>query len=243
MKAFLSKIYKQKKKNIEGEDQDEIKYTNAEIKTMISKFKRLESVSKTENEENAKKMEHEYATYETAFEGLNLENKSVIFYGIFFTLRRLILSFVCLFLDDYPFFQIVVYIALSQFYLIYLVFAKPYVSRQQNIIEQINEQGIFCLGLLGMCMIGLAITFEDRETQGQFMTALVSAKLLFNAIYIVVTVIRDAKKIIKAKCAKRKQKKKELARKKELERNKEKAFKMRKRSLQERAAQNKSLLL
>ena len=59
------------------------------------------------------------------------------------------------------------------------------------------------IGVIGMCMIGMATTFEDRETQGLFMTGLVSAKLLFNAVLIVATFVVEARSKCKRHWAKK----------------------------------------
>ena len=91
--------------------------------------------------------------------------------------------------------------------------AQPYKSSQQNYVEMVNEQIIFFLGTLAMCLIGMTPTFEAREIQGQFVTGILALKLGFNAFRIFFSMVRQ----FKSWCKKRAQKKKEQKKKKEEE--------------------------
>ena len=57
-----------------------------------------------------------------------------------------------------------------------------------------------------MCMIGIAYTFEDTETQGMFITTIVGFKLLFNFFLILKGMFDSLKRYLRRKCLSKKAK-------------------------------------
>ena len=149
-----------------------------------------------------------FATYGTLFEGLDLSKRSAILYNLIFFARRLILCYVAMFLGRFSWLQIIIFVVCSQLNLLYLAYAAPFEDTSSNFIEQVNEQFIFLIGVLSMCLIGLAYTVEDRDTQGHFMTGIIYTKLLINLFFIIRQSFKPLKQYWKKRLASKKQNKK-----------------------------------
>ena len=80
-----------------------------------------------------------YAMYGTFIDGLDLSKRSVILFNLIFIVRRLVMCYVAVFLDEYPWLQIIIFVVTSQLNLLYLAYAAPFDSYQRHFTEQLNE--------------------------------------------------------------------------------------------------------
>lgn len=74
--------------------------------------------------------------------------------NLFFILRRLILILSAVFLSDYPSLQVMLYMALSNLNIIYLLLWRPYAEPLTQRLELFNE---LCVSLSGL----LFLAFTD----------------------------------------------------------------------------------
>ena len=91
--------------------------------------------------------------YGAIYEGYKNEKKTTKWYIGYFYLRRLLISICCVYLINYPVFQIQLYIALSLTNVIFIILAKPYEGMRANYTEVFNE-----LTILGVSIHLLVFT-------------------------------------------------------------------------------------
>ena len=129
-------------------------------------------------------------------EGLDFKNYEIFFYNLWFILRRIIFLFVALFWENYPYYQIVIFVWCSIFALIYLLHAKPYKSREQDRIETVNESLIYMLGIFSTAI--LVFTDSKRMLLGDTLVFLIYIKVVFNVLMILKAVFDSLKPCLKA---------------------------------------------
>ena len=78
-----------------------------------------------------------------------------MFFAFVFITRRIALVYIAMFLINYSWLQIIIFVNVSCMELFYLSFELPYKSNVKNVIEIINECGILICGYFALCLIGL----------------------------------------------------------------------------------------
>ena len=129
-------------------------------------------------------------------EGLDFRNYEIFLFNLWFILRRIIFLFVALFMEDYPYYQIVIFVWCSIVAQGYLLHAKPYSSQEQCTIETINEGMIYMLGIFSTAI--LAFTDSQRELLGDTLVFLIYIKVSFNFLMILKAVFDSLKPCLKA---------------------------------------------
>jgi hypothetical protein len=60
-------------------------------------------------------------------------------FNVYFLARRFVIVLVLVVLDHLPFFQLVIFLLLSELYLLYLICYDPLISKRENWMNKINE--------------------------------------------------------------------------------------------------------
>ena len=79
------------------------------------------------------------ARFGSLYEGIRTDSIACLLSNFFFTSRRLVLILVTVNWTDYPAFQVMAYIFLSNFNIVYILNYKPFETRETNLIELFNE--------------------------------------------------------------------------------------------------------
>lgn len=84
------------------------------------------------------------ARYGSLFEGLKMSQtgNSRLWYNVILLARRIIYSFICVYLADYQMQQIQCYTLISLLSLMYIMYYKPFIKREQNMLEIFNELAV-----------------------------------------------------------------------------------------------------
>ena len=91
-------------------------------------------------------------------------------------MRRLLLVAAAILLSDYPAFQVMLFISLSQLNLVYIVACAPYESKWANVNEAFNE----CCILMTSYTLILFTDYMDSVEYRDFSGFLIIALILFN---------------------------------------------------------------
>jgi len=89
-------------------------------------------------------------------------DKTSLFYNIIYLTRRIILSFVCIYMSDFSGQQIQLTIFVNTLVMIYVGRQRPFNERMLNTKELVNEYFILCLTTN---LIGFSALCDDFNTQ------------------------------------------------------------------------------
>ena len=78
-----------------------------------------------------------------------------MFFAFVFTIRRISLCYIAMFLGSQSWLQMIIFVYISCLQLFYLSYEMPYEKRNTNVIEIINEVIILICSYYAMCLIGL----------------------------------------------------------------------------------------
>ncbi|CDW90296.1 UNKNOWN [Stylonychia lemnae] len=136
---------------------------------------------------------------------MNLDTKSFIslLNLLSYLLRRLIMAISIVYLNDYPGFQAMTQVLISQGVLIYFVYAKPFTELQQNIFEFYNEISLLVIGYFLLPLSTLELTPQFRENTGWAIIAICMTNLTVNymsLVFSIFTAVYGMIKKFKSKC-------------------------------------------
>ena len=119
------------------------------------------------------------------YEEYNNEKQTTKWFIGYFYLRRLLFSICCVYLINYPVFQIQLYMAFSLANLIFIIRAKPFTTRKANYTEIYNEVTILVVSILLFSFTDFVPNTSTRQAAGYSLIAIV----LLNMIYHLLTLI------------------------------------------------------
>lgn len=130
------------------------------------------------------------------YEGLKLKSFIHLLCTFLFTVRRLILVAATILLSDYPAFQVMLFIFLSELNLIYIVHCSPYDGKWANVNEAFNE----CCILLSSYTLILFTDYMDsvqyRDLTGFLIISLILFNFIANLFFQFIEVLRKLKLLI-----------------------------------------------
>ena len=107
----------------------------------------------------------EWEEFEPIVAGLKHHKQFGIFFTVGLVWRRIIMLFVAMFMDNYPIFQVLIFVGSSVFMLCFIGYQRPFISPKENRLELYNEFSILTVGILTMAHLGL---IRDPEKDGVF---------------------------------------------------------------------------
>jgi hypothetical protein len=140
------------------------------------------------------------------YEGLKLRSFMHLLCTLLFTVRRLVLVAAAILLSDYPAFQVMLFICLSQLNLIYIVACAPYESKWANVNEAFNECCILMTSYTLILFTDYMDSAEYRDISGFLVISLILFNFLANLLFQFIEVLRKLKLVfllLKAKFLKK----------------------------------------
>ena len=112
----------------------------------------------------------------------------------FFTMvRRLILLYIAMFLEEHSWLQVSVFTLLSLASLVYLGYTRPFKTRQQNRLNIFNEWCSLVIAYHVMVLNGMSHQVETFQDTGTLITNLLYFNWGVNALIILTMVCKEAK--------------------------------------------------
>ena len=133
--------------------------------------------------------------YRKFYEGLK-RTKSAMILNSLFMLRRMIFVH-SVYMNQIVSIQIIVFALSTQFYWMYLLLSRPYISRQQNFQETFNDLTIFIEGYHLICLTDFVLYPEVKFAVGYSMILVVVVNLIFGIVPVVGQVFKTVKLSIK----------------------------------------------
>jgi len=96
----------------------------------------------------------EWIEYEPIVAGLKHYKKLGIFFTALLIWRRIIMLFVAMFLEHYPWIQVLIFVYSSLGMSIFLGYSMPFITKKENRVELFNEFSIMTVGILAMAYVG-----------------------------------------------------------------------------------------
>ncbi len=128
--------------------------------------------------------------FSSIYDGLKTSSPIYLMCAFFFTIRRFALIAITVMLSSYPFFQVICYIFLSKFSVLYLIQVKPYKDRSTNLNEIFNE----CCVLTSSYTLFLFTDWIDNMRVREYNGYLIIAIILLNfTLNICIQIVCGAK--------------------------------------------------
>ena len=108
----------------------------------------------------------DFKIYKSLTNGLRKESSLSLAINFFTMARRLILLYVAMLLDHYPWLQITVFMSLSLLSTLYLGYTWPYKNRVQNHLSMFNETAILIIAYLVMVLVGISEEADKKQSAG-----------------------------------------------------------------------------
>lgn len=131
--------------------------------------------------------------YNLIIEGFRTDTLMRANYMFYFIMRRFISSMTLIVLIDYPYFQLVILLALSLMNMNYLIGTKP--LRDANILELLNEMTIYIVVLMMCNFMNSAMPLQLADQLGWILIGVVACNMIIN---ITVTCVNMLKSFISA---------------------------------------------
>jgi len=151
-----------------------------------------------------KLMEPEFnSKYGAFYNDFKIENKGALLYHSVFVIRRYLFALTCVYLTDYPHFQIQLFAMYSIFYLWYLIAVRPFRAEFMNYIEIMNETVIL---LCSSSLFVFTRFVSDSRLQfqvGMGLVVTVLANIGVNILFAIINTIVDIYQTLKRRSAKK----------------------------------------
>ena len=99
--------------------------------------------------------------------------------------RRIVLLFTAMFLTNYAWIQVIVFVWMAFMSMFFIGYVMPHVERAQNIMELVNEEFVLICAYLSMTLIGLSVNPEMSDSIGMMMTWTLRSMLILNMVFII----------------------------------------------------------
>ena len=116
------------------------------------------------------------------YEDYNNEKQTTKWFIGYFYLRRLLFSICCVYLINYPVFQIQLYMAFSLANLIFIIIAKPFTTKKANYTEIYNEVTILAVSFVLFSFTDFVPNTSTRQVAGYFLIAIVLLNILYHLL-------------------------------------------------------------
>ena len=97
----------------------------------------------------------EWKLYEPILAGLKVYNSIGIFFTVCLIWRRIFMLFVAMFLEDYAWLQVLIFLFSSLFMCCFIAHFWPFIKVGTNRVELFNEVMIMTVGILAMAYVGI----------------------------------------------------------------------------------------
>jgi hypothetical protein len=125
----------------------------------------------------------------SVLEGLDKTKKSIIFYPVFFMIRRTIIAWQAIFIKNAFTFQMITNITMSLIQLIYLLTVKPFENQLNQNLELLNESFTLLLTYLVLTLNEEWISnWYARHTVGYAFATIVALNILINFFFLFRTI-------------------------------------------------------
>ena len=139
----------------------------------------------------------DWEIYEPILAGLKVHNRIGIFFTVCLIWRRIILLFVAMFLDDYAWIQVIVFVYCSLFMCCFVAYSWPFIKATANDVELFNELMIMIVGVLAMVYVGLVRTPLEGYEVGEWMKRVIQSQIAINLALLIYKLAWNAKLRIK----------------------------------------------
>ena len=119
------------------------------------------------------------------YEEYNNEKQTTKWFIGYFYLRRLLFSICCVYLINYPVFQIQLYMAFSLANLIFIILAKPFTTRKANYTEIYNELTVLAVATHLFTFTDFVPDASKRKEIGYSIIAIVLMNMMYHLLTIV----------------------------------------------------------
>ena len=123
--------------------------------------------------------------YNFLFSDLKLKHLRQVLFHMLFLLRRLATMSVLVLLSDFPYFQIVILLVLSQIQMMYLLDCSPLATKKQNKIVFFNEISTYLVIHISFHFLNPIMDNVLKQSLGWLIIGLISLNILVNLIFVV----------------------------------------------------------
>ena len=108
----------------------------------------------------------DFRIYKSLTNGLRKESSLSLAINFFTMVRRLVNLYMAMFLGQYAWLQITVFMAISLLSTLYLGYTWPYKKRVQNHLSMFNETAILIIAYLIMVLVGISEEAGKKQAAG-----------------------------------------------------------------------------
>ncbi len=119
------------------------------------------------------------------FEDLNVKSRGALLFNAFFIVRRLLFVFICIFMKEWPFLQIIILFYQCLLMLIYLGSVKPFIHSYMNNLEKFNEITILAVSYHLLVFSDYVESLEIKFYCGYSIIALTCFNIFINMAAII----------------------------------------------------------
>ena len=120
-------------------------------------------------------------------DNIKLDNKHRVMFNVYFLCRKLLTVLVLVFMDDFPFFQMVILMLLGTLNLIYLITEKPLVFSMENKVETLNEMAVVISSHIMTLFLNTANPQELQDLLGWVIIGLACLVIVINMSVTVIS--------------------------------------------------------
>ena len=139
-------------------------------------------------------------TYGSTYDGLRTDDRSILFFPVFFLIRRYIFIFMAFKMSAYPSLFLFILLAMTMVAAMHLLVGSPFNSSLLLRLEFFNEMTSMVLLYTSLCLTWFIPEGDSmRDTVGTFFIVVMGINCIVHLFYMVRSTVIDCKQKVKAK--------------------------------------------
>ena len=131
----------------------------------------------------------DFKKYKPLYEGLRKNSRFSLMINFFVILRRLLLLYIAMFLAQYSWAQVIMFMTMSLVSLAYVGYEHPYKSRRENRVLMFNEAIILAVAYMIMVLNGLCRWSSQYQSTGELICYILYFNWCVNALIMLHTLV------------------------------------------------------